>query len=202
MMKRASLVLLGCALCLGLGEAAAAGLRVQVVDQTGAPVTEAVVYATPLSGKMAHGKPAGAIIDQIQGRFVPFVSVVQTGTAISFPNKDNVEHDVYSFSPAKNFDLPLYHGVPANPVVFDKAGLVVMGCNVHDKMIAYLLVVDTPYFAKTDTTGFASIDRVPAESYKLTVWHHRMTDANAMPTQKVAAGADATTIFSLQLKAQ
>jgi plastocyanin len=179
----------------------AASVHVQVVDQAGAPVPDAIVYAVPASGKLPATKPASAVIDQVKRRFVPLVSVVQTGASVTFPNKDNIEHDVYSFSPAKRFELNLYHGIPGAPVVFDKPGLVVMGCNIHDAMVAYLLIVDTPYFAKTDAKGAATIDNLPADAYKLTAWHFRQADANAQPTQKLSAASDAAAKFSLQLKA-
>ncbi|KIG03204.1 methylamine utilization protein [Caballeronia concitans] len=181
--------------------AQAASVRVQVVDQAGAPVPDAVVYAMPVTGKPPATKPAGAIIDQVKRRFVPLVSVVQTGASVTFPNRDNIEHDVYSFSPAKRFELNLYHGIPANPVVFDKPGLVVMGCNIHDEMVSYLLIVDTPWFAKTDAKGVAVIDNLPADALKLTAWHSRLGDPNAQPTQKITAAADSSAKFALQLKA-
>jgi hypothetical protein len=186
----------GCATTL----AHAASVRVQVVDQAGAPVQDAVVYALPVNGKAPATKPAGAVIDQIRRHFVPMVSVVQTDASVSFPNKDNIEHDVYSFSPPKRFELNLYHGIPANPVVFDKPGLVVMGCNIHDTMVAYLLIVDTPWFAKTDANGAATIDNLPADSYKVIAWHFRLSDPNAQPSQKVAAAAGGTAKIALQLK--
>ena len=186
-------------LAIGVGAAHAASVQVTIVDQTGAPVPDAIVYATPVSGKLPPQKPATAIIDQIKRRFVPKVSVVQTGTAITFPNKDNFEHDVYSFSPAKKFELHLYHGVPANPIVFDKPGLVVMGCNIHDTMVAYLLVVETPWFAKTDASGHATLDNLPADKYKLTAWHYRIANANALPAQTAAASADTKASFKLDL---
>jgi plastocyanin len=178
----------------------AANVTVKVVDQTGAPVADAVVYALPASGKLPASKPAPAMIDQVKRRFVPMVSVVQTGASVNFPNKDNIEHDVYSFSPAKRFELNLYHGVPANPVVFDKAGLVVMGCNIHDTMVAYLLIVDTPYFAKTDANGSATIANVPSDAYQVIAWHFRQSDPNAQPTQKISATGDASAKFTVALK--
>jgi plastocyanin len=192
------------ALALGLHAAAvnAASLQVAVVDQNGAPVADAVVYAMPVNSKLPPAKPAGAVVDQVKRQFVPLVSVVQSGTAITFPNKDNFEHDVYSFSPAKKFELHLYHGVPASPVVFDKAGLVVLGCNIHESMVAYVMVVDTPWFAKTDAAGRASIDNVPADIYKVTAWHYRLADANAQPTQKMTPGFAANGTFTLNLSAQ
>lgn len=191
-----------CSLSLCACAAHAAQLRATVVDEAGAPVTDAVVYAVPVGAQASVAKHAKAIIDQIKRRFVPLVSVVQTGTAVSFPNRDNIEHDVYSFSPAKRFELHLYHGIPAKPVVFDKPGLVVMGCNIHDQMIAYLLVVDTPWFAKTDARGQAAIDGVPAGAYRMKVWHYRMTEPARLPSRDVAADAAEPAAFKLRLKSE
>lgn len=211
MRGRAGWVGLACAMSLHAASARAEQLRASVVDQTGAPVADAVVYATPADLKIkdaaavvpARKRPT-AIIDQIKRRFVPLVSVVQTGTAVSFPNRDNIEHDVYSFSPAKRFELHLYHGVPAEPVVFDKPGLVVMGCNIHDQMIAYLLVVDTPWFAKTDAHGQAAIDGVPGGTYRLTVWHYRMAAPEALPSRDASAapGPGQSAAFALRLNSE
>lgn len=199
---RAGLLGLLGALCLHGAQARADQLRASVVDQTGAPVADAVVYAMPIGAKAPPPKSATAIIDQIKRRFVPLVSVVQTGTAVSFPNRDNIEHDVYSFSPAKRFELHLYHGVPAKPVVFDQPGLVVMGCNIHDQMIAYLLVVDTPWFAKTDARGQASIDDVPAGAYRLAAWHYRMPAQQPHPTHDATAGAAQRVALTVQLTSE
>ena len=211
MKGRAGWVGLACAMSLHAASARAEQLRASVVDQAGAPVADAVVYATPADLKIkdaaavvpARKRPT-AIIDQIKRRFVPLVSVVQTGTAVSFPNRDNIEHDVYSFSPAKRFELHLYHGVPAEPVVFDKPGLVVMGCNIHDQMIAYLLVVDTPWFAKTDAHGQAAIDGVPGGTYRLTVWHYRMAAPEALPSRDASAaqGQGPSAAFTLRLNSE
>lgn len=199
--KRAWIAMAALALGCHFASANAASLRISVVDQTGAPVRDAIVYATPVAGNLPPAQPATAIIDQIKRQFVPMVSVVRTGTAITFPNKDNFEHDVYSFSPAKRFELHLYHGVPANPVVFDKPGLVVMGCKIHDSMVAYLLVVETPWFAKTDASGQATIDNVPAGSYTLTAWHYRLADAAVLPVQTRTVSADTGASFKLNLSA-
>ena len=208
LIKRLSTALLACGLALSWEAASAASLRLLVVDQTGAPVKDAVIYAVPLNGKLPATKAAGAVIDQVKRQFVPLVSVAQTGAAVTFPNKDNIEHDVYSFSPAKRFELDLYHGIPASPVVFDKPGLVVMGCNIHDQMVAYLLVVDTPYFAKTDVTGAASIENLPAGAYKMTAWHYRIATPHELPTRQLSAdsadSADSAnaTKLTLQLKSE
>ncbi|WP_195812412.1 methylamine utilization protein [Xylophilus rhododendri] len=182
------------ALALGLMAAAAAqaaGVAVQAVNARGAALSNVVVYAVPVNGKAPALEPGKkAIIDQIDREFVPLVSVIQTGTAVSFPNKDDVEHAVYSFSPPKRFEIKLYSGVPARPVVFDKPGMVTLGCNIHDSMVAYVMIVDTPYFAKTDKSGRATIENLPAGAYRITAWHPQQRDPNALMTQNtdVAAG--------------
>jgi plastocyanin len=123
----------------------------------------------PLDGAPAATRDS-AVIDQINKKFVPRVSVVRTGTAITFPNSDRIRHQVYSFSQAKTFSLKLYAGSPKTAVTFDQPGLVVLGCNIHDNMIAFVGVVDSPYFAKTSDTGIASLN-LPAGRYRLRAWH-------------------------------
>ena len=120
---------------------------------------------------------------------------------VTFPNKDNIEHDVYSFSPAKTFELNLYSGVAAKPVEFDKPGLVVLGCNIHDKMIAYVDVVDTPYFAKTDAAGHALLSDLPPDSYDVVAWSYRLADAKNSVHLTSRADASAPLHFTLQLQA-
>jgi plastocyanin len=146
----------------------AATLTVRVQDARGRAVTDAVVYAEPEGRQLPLAKKS-AVLDQRNRMFVPHVLAVQTGTAVSFPNSDDVRHHVYSFSAAKSFQLPLYKGTPANPEVFDRAGVVTLGCNIHDQMSAYIVVVDTPYFAKT-VNGVAELADVDAGRYTLRVW--------------------------------
>jgi hypothetical protein len=107
---------------------------------------------------------------------------------VTFPNSDNIRHQVYSFSKAKTFNLKLYSGTQAAPVVFDKAGLVVLGCNIHDRMVAFVGVVDTPYFAKTDASGRATIDLPPAR-YAMKVWHPNLTQP--VPSQQLTSPLNA-----------
>lgn len=177
---------------LGTAPPAAAGdLLVRVENATGAAVEDAVVYAVPA----VHAAAAQHLqysIDQVHRQFIPKVNVVQTGTSVSFPNSDNIRHSVYSFSPARVFTLKLYAGKSAEPVVFDKSGLVVLGCNIHDVMVAFLLVVDTPYFARTDRTGAATLAKLPPGNYTLRTWHSPMGEDQQMSeTVHVDAGADA-----------
>ena len=159
--------------------AQAATLTLQVKSASGAAVEDAVVYLmSPLTPRLRIREP-NARIDQINKMFVPAVSVVQTGTRITFPNKDNIRHQVYSFSKAKKFEIKLYADTPAKPVLFDQPGYVVMGCNIHDNMIAHLLVVDTPYFALSDKRGMAQIVDVPTGDYSLIAWYYMRPDLDA-----------------------
>ena len=165
----------------------AAQLTAQVVDPAGQAVANAVVHATLLSGT-APARPRKEIsVEQINKEFVPLVSVAQTGTLVNFPNRDQIRHHVYSFSPAKTFEIKLYSGVPAKPVLFDKAGEVVLGCNIHDTMLAYVLIVDTPFFSKTDKQGKAALDTLPAGEYEVQVWYPGSGSTPA--PQKIRLGA-------------
>lgn len=166
----------------------AADVQVEVQDSKGAKLAGAVVFVE--NAKTAGLAPAtGYEIEQKSKQFNPQVSVVQTGTSVNFPNHDTVRHHVYSFSPAKKFELKLYSGVPANPVLFDKAGTVVLGCNIHDTMLAYVYIVDTPYFAKTDNNGVAKISNVPEDNYTLKVWHYALQQENKVAEQPISVKA-------------
>lgn len=147
----------------------AATLEVKVQGAGGRAVRDAVVYAVPEGRQLPLAKKT-AVMDQKNRMFIPHVLPVQTGTSVQFPNSDDVRHHVYSFSPAKPFQLPLYKGTPANPEVFDKAGVVTLGCNIHDQMSAFIVVVDTPYFEKTAANGQAVLHDLDAGRYTVHVW--------------------------------
>jgi len=147
-------------------------IRASVTDDKGQPVEDAVVIAVPLDAvKRAPSRPREGVVDQVDKEFMPKVTVLLVGTSVTFPNHDNVRHQVYSFSPGKRFELPLYAGVPAQPIVFDKPGVVVLGCNIHDWMVGYVYVSESPYFAKTGKDGTAVLTDVPPRAYAVRVWH-------------------------------
>jgi len=181
-----------CPLLLTLGSAAqsaAATLEVTVVDQEGRPIDDVAVYATPASGGAAYvGGGEKAIMDQHDMQFVPHLLVVQAGAEVTFPNGDNVSHHVYSFSETKQFELKLYKGDVYPPVTFDRPGVVVLGCNIHDGMLGYIVVVDTPHFAKTDERGVAQLDGVSSGDYVLAAWTPRARPAALPPTQQITVG--------------
>ena len=153
----------------------AATIEVRVNDARGRAIRDAVVYAIP-EGRAVPPPRKTAVMDQKNRMFIPHVLAVQTGTAVRFPNSDDIRHHVYSFSPAKQFQLPLYKGTPANPEVFDKAGVVTLGCNIHDQMSAFIVIVDTPHFEKTGGNGRALLRDLDAGRYTLRVWYPDMRD--------------------------
>ena len=156
-----------CALACGL--CGAADVVIDVRDASGASVADAAVFAEPLTGAApAPRADTHAQIDQVRKEFVPRVSIVQAGTSIQFPNSDNIRHSIYSFSPAKTFTTKLYSGREAPPVLFDKSGVVVLGCNIHDTMVAWLVIVDTPWFAKSGADGVGTLKNLPAGNYRIT----------------------------------
>lgn len=164
-------------------------LSIQVNDDQGKPLKDAVVYIESNHAKDANKKSQQDIVQKGK-QFNPLVTVIQTGTSINFPNQDKVRHHVYSFSPAKKFELKLYSGVPATPVVFDQAGTVVLGCNIHDRMLAYVYIVDTPLFAKSNQDGLAKITNVPSGSHTINVWHYALREEGVPVRQKVSLDAN------------
>ena len=192
-------VSLGAGLLAAAAAPGAGMVEATVTDETGKIVDDAVVYlvAPPTPGRT----PPSATMDQIDKEFVPVVLPVEVGTPVQFPNRDNIKHHVYSFSPAKKFELPLYSGTPSTPVVFDKPGAVVLGCNIHDWMVAHVFVAPSPHFART-VKGRAVLRDLPVGPHELRVWHPRMRAATETTGQRVTlvAGQAAQLGFALSLK--
>ncbi len=180
--------------------ASAATLSLTLTDQNKTAVEDAVIYVTTVNGKHVAPMPQTAIVDQIGEMFVPHVRAVTLGSRVSFPNSDPIRHMVYSFSGAKNFELPLYSGAPPAPVLFDKAGLVTLGCNIHDHMVGYILVLDTPYYAEVHE-GKATITNLPAGQLAVEIWHPLLTQEQALQlTITVSADQNATLSQQLELR--
>lgn len=162
------------------GVLANAGLAldsVKVIVRTtldGQPVADAVVSAVPLDHTLPAVPPGPAVqIEQKDQEFRPYVTVVQAGSTVDFPNHDSVQHHIYSLSKPKRFEIPLYKSGASESVLFDQPGIITIGCNIHDWMVAYIVVVPTPFFAKTDATGAAALPPLPTGRYRLEIWHPR-----------------------------
>jgi plastocyanin len=174
--------------------ASAATIAAQVRDARGNAVVDAVVYAVP--DKPVPPAARQAVMDQKNRMFVPHVLPIQTGTRVRFPNSDDIRHQVYSFSAAKTFQLPLYKGTPANPVVFDHAGVATLGCNIHDRMTAYIVVVDTPHFGTTGRDGRLTLQGLGAGRYTVRVWYPEMKTEPASVPMTLAANERGEVVFT------
>lgn len=165
------------AACLSLlfcaGAHATPAFQITLKTAKGDPIGDAVVSLVPTEGAVPGPVPTPVEVRQADTQFDPLVTVVQAGGRVVFPNQDEVQHHVYSLSKAKKFELPLYAPGQSEVIVFDQPGLVTLGCNIHDWMVAYLVVVPTPWFAKTGPDGRAPIE-APAGTYRLEIWHPRL----------------------------
>lgn len=181
------------ALCLsGAALLAAPELAVNVRVEGGEPLENAVVTFVP-EGGAPPVEPRDSVMEQVGKRFVPSLLVVPVGSRVRFPNRDEVAHHVYSFSGAKKFDLPLYVGEAAAPVVFDRPGVVTLGCNIHDWMVAHIFVAATPFAAVTGADGVARLRGLPSGRGVIEVWHPRLR-GKPVALERPADGAPAPVV--------
>ena len=178
--------------------------RIQVVDSDGMPVPDAVVFLEGVDSGLASSD-SFVVVDQIDKQFVPRITAVQTGTRIEFPNRDTVSHHVYSFANPNSFELPLYKGEAKPTVQFEHAGLVTLGCNIHDSMLGYILVVDSPHFAVTDHDGVATLawaDKL-ADDAPVRVWSPELSNGQvlvAMISETDVATDDGTMLLAVDVR--
>ncbi len=183
---------LACALllCLTLcGAVQGADLQVRVMQVNGKPLPGAVVTVHALGAPPPAAAPVEAVMDQLNLAFAPDVLVIPVGSTVSFPNTDKTGHEVYSFSSAHPFKLGLYRGKPYPPEHFDRAGLVTLGCNIHDAMLAYILVTDAPYYGRTGADGSWSRPDVARGRYHIEVWSPRLTETGQTLQRDIAVEA-------------
>lgn len=198
-------------------------LSVTVVDVSGQPVPEVAVYATrvdpahrgadraessespkpvtatqiaALAARQANRK--AAVMDQRERAFVPHILVVEAGAVVEFPNSDDFLHHVYSFSSAKPFELPLYGRLDRPSLAFDEPGLVTLGCNIHDAMLGYILVVDTPYSSITDRSGQAILSGLPAGTYQVAAWTPRLHQKRLPAATSLSVAPDAASELTVR----
>ena len=187
-------LMLRCVACLffalpGANFAVAGQIEVVVVDPDGRPVPEVVVFIKQAGISAALDRaPAAAVMDQRDVRFVPHILIVEKGAKVEFPNSDVIAHHVYSFSRPNNFVLPLYKGTPPNPVHFMHDGIVTLGCNIHDGMLGYVVVVATDVFGMTDARGAVSLSVDDhASNYDINIWSPRIRDSSGPIEQSVTS---------------
>jgi plastocyanin len=168
-----------------------------VTGTDGAAVAGAVVFVqtpAPLPNKPRTME----VVDQVNKTFVPGLLPIVVGTSVRFPNHDQIHHHVYSFSPTKTFELPLYKGEDAAPVLFDKVGVVKIGCNIHDWMSGIILVLPSRHFAVTDATGRFVLEDLPSGAYTVVAWH-ALSKVKPEDTAQVVQVREATNEVSFRL---
>jgi plastocyanin len=196
-----------CALCITIvplcrGEAGE--LAVEVRDPAGHAVASTVVTLVAVGAARLSPQNSGtarptAVMDQQHRSFMPQVLAVASGTEVNFPNSDSVSHQVYSFSPAKRFQLALYKGQAHRPVIFDQAGIVVLGCNIHDDMVGYIFVTDAARFGTTAADGGVLLKSLPEGDYRVSIWSPYIADPPASLVRDVHAPAAGVTTLRFQL---
>lgn len=182
----------------GAAGAAGTSLAVNVTGSDGKPLAGAVVLLHGPPGSKPP-PPATLIIDQVGQIFAPKLSVIPVGSSVTFPNSDKVSHQVYSFSPAKRFQLPLYRGTPYAPTVFDRAGIVTLGCNIHDDMIAYVVVTDADWSGRTALDGSWNASGLPDGDFRVEIWHPRMRETTEMIERTLKLEAPHSGTLNVQL---
>jgi plastocyanin len=188
---------------LAVQTAAAAPLTVRVVDSAGHPIRDAVVTLRPVQGAAPRPVASGSYrISQQNMQFQPFVSVVPVGATVAFPNFDPFRHHVYSFSQARIFELRLFARDQTRSVTFERAGVVAIGCNIHDSMSAFIFVTDTSWTLETTASGAVTFRDVPAAPYVVQVWHPFLrAPGNQTSRQRNQSAAEATETFTVALRA-
>ena len=178
------------------GPAGADALLVDVSDGRGAPVSDAVITLVPRGAVSVAHAPATHTIDQKDETFIPYVEIFRPGDHVLFSNSDHTRHHVYSFSPAGTFEYVLAPGQSSTPYVLEHGGIVAVGCNIHDHMIAYLYVSDAAWAARTQD-GHASFASLPAGEYAVRLWHPQLR--HDQPEQVVKLGGTAHVAFTVSL---
>jgi len=171
-------------------------VKVEVIDPNAIGVEHMVVYLIshnkqpnlvinnePLYvGKKTTGKN---VIAQKNKAFIPYVTVTQKGQQLSFQNQDDITHHIYSVSGKNRFSFKIKSGKEKASPVFEHTGEVAMGCNIHDWMSGFVLVVDTPYYGQTDNEGIATFELATGGEYQLVVWHPQLPTKNYQIEQRI-----------------
>ena len=159
----------------------ATDFQFRVIDELKAPIANVIIKVPSElidEDSLAKSKHDIAIMDQINSQFSPHVLLINSGQSVSFPNRDDIRHHVYSFSKAKPFKIKLYKNTPSEPIEFEQAGVVELGCNIHDQMLGYIYVSDNAYAVKTDPLGEALVSTKSNNALStIQLWHPQLSTA-------------------------
>ncbi len=202
-MGKKALAILGVLLFAACTPASATTFTAEVLDQDGHPISNAVVSLIPdvkTSMPTASSRlPGEKTIDQRNETFIPLVTIVPKGGHVVFANNDQTTHQVYSFSPIKQFEITLARGERSPGVAFDNAGIAALGCNIHDHMIAYAFVTESPWTVLTGADGKVTMPDVPAGNYQAQIWHPKLPPGREPPSLKTTLSGE-TTHLSVNVK--
>lgn len=186
--------------CLALTVTAAAWageLTVTVLQADQRPLPGAVITVHPVGAALPPAAPVQAVMDQVDLAFSPDLLVIPVGSSVIFPNTDKVSHEVYSFSPVHPFQLPLYRGKPYPPEVFNRTGVVTLGCNIHDAMLSFIVVTDAPFFGRTSSKGVWVQGDLPAGRYRISLWHPRLREADPIEQEFVVTAGHVDAVMHI-----
>lgn len=203
---RNRLTLLGLCLLVGVVQnSAAQSLTVVLKDIEGAPVGDAVVEVLIPEELRADFSELGDVkVDQLDKEFIPHVSTVVAGSRVSFPNSDDILHHVYSFSPLNTFNIPLYgkDRQAEYSQAFDKSGVVEIGCNIHDWMLAYVYVAETTLNGISNDSGSVELRDLPVGKFEIRIWHPRLGEEDIANTRSVEFTQDNKLNLEITLELQ
>lgn len=185
-------------LCLATSAARGATLTAEVQQSDGSALPDTVVFALPLDGQIPEPSVTPRVLNQDDERFRPHVLPVQRGGSVRFTNEDDINHHAYSFSRTRRFDIQIRAGEAEGPIRFQETGTVPMGCNIHDWMLAYIHVVDTPWFTTTNSAGEATIRELPPGEYRVKIWHPRAREDMADHERVINMERDEHLAFQLE----
>ena len=168
--------------------------RILIEDNKSNPLPNAVVWLNSDNPELMPARSDSVYeMSQKNREFVPYVLAVPQNAKVEFPNEDSILHHVYSFSDAKSFELKLYRDKPKQPIAFEQTGVVELGCNIHDWMLGYIVVVDSTLFAVSDKNGMVEL---PAQvgDYQLNIWHPGFANIADIDSRKIQLSEQALTV--------
>lgn len=185
-LRRIPVRLLASAALFGPLPALAASVTLTFIDASGTPLQGVVIMIE--DGSEPIPEPAEMV--QQHRAFHPHTLIVAKDSPVDFPNRDNTQHHVFSFSAPKPFNIELYADQPEAPITFEKAGIIELGCNIHDQMQGFIVVADTRQVASTGAGGISQFhvqNLGPDGALHLKIWHPGLKD-NSVALSKTFQG--------------
>lgn len=176
----------------------AAELSIRIVENNAHPVHDTVVEL--IGTDIEPALVTHLAISQVDKEYIPELSIIPRGSNVTFLNKDPFKHHVYSVSKGNDFDLPLYEGEPAEQITFNTPGVVKMGCNIHDWMLAFAYISQSERVETTDASGLVVFKDLAPGQYQLNVWNPRLRNNKKVISQSISIQDDQNISKEVKLK--